>query len=330
MRIGTNPEKDKCSLLTHKQHRIIMPFWIPNVTDDYFKKQPEVLRFCLQSLIDSIDLSKTNITLINNNSCSEASKVAEEFVEKGLIDKYVVRSENRGKLEIVLAEARAAYEDYITISDADFLFFKGWENTVAKIYTDFKRAGVVTIYPCPNLAFNHNSRWIFKSGWKCGSVLKEEDMNLVDKGLGHSPGKGIYKSLGVKKKYVWAEKQYYLEKGENRVCLGAVHALATMKRDIFKQLPFSKIEYVFKNGYEETHLDYFSDKLGYYRLSTTQCFAYHMGNTLPDEDVMNHAVIVDDNLVSFPAYKNRNKQTNIFLSNISKFFVRFGRKFRLV
>ena len=175
MRIGTNPEKDKCSLLNHKQHRIIMPFWIPNVTDDYFKNQPEVLRLCLQSLTDSIDLSKTNITLINNNSCAEAAKIAEEFVEKGLIDKYVVRSENRGKLENVLAEARAAYEDYITISDADFLFFRGWEKAVSDIMENFKHAGMVSCYPAAHLAYFHNSNSIWYS-LKNGKIISDEEI----------------------------------------------------------------------------------------------------------------------------------------------------------
>ena len=86
--------------------------------------QRSVLRLCLQSLTETVDLSKTNITLINNHSCLSASLVAQEFVTKGVIDKYVIRNENRGKLENVLAEARASYEEYITICDADFLFLK--------------------------------------------------------------------------------------------------------------------------------------------------------------------------------------------------------------
>jgi hypothetical protein len=308
MRIGENPLKSNIQNLKHKQHRIILPFWIPNTDEDYFKQQPEVLRHCLESLIATIDTETTNITLINNHSCRAAAVVAESFVAKGLIDKYVVRSENRGKLEPILAEARASYEDYITIADADFLFFEGWEYAVASVFTDFSKAGVVTCYPCPNLAFKHNTQWVATARWHAGKVVSDEEMHLVDKGLGHAPGEGIFSGKGVRKKNPWSQKQYYLQKGEHQVCLGGVHALATMKRDIFQRLPFQKIPFVFKNGYEETYLDYFSDRMGYYRLSTTHTYAYHMGNTLPNN--LPSRAHLPKGSVQFPAYSSRSVGLN--------------------
>ncbi len=328
MRIGENPLKSNIQNLKHKQHRVILPFWIPNMEEDYFKNQHEVLKRCLDSLTATIDTETTNITLINNNSCRAASEVAESFVAKGLIDKYVVRSENRGKLEPILAESRAAYEDYITIADADFLFFEGWEYAMARVFTDFPRAGVVTCYPCANLAFKHNTQWVATSPWRTGKVVAEEEMNLVDKGLGHAAGHGIYTGKGVRKKTSWSSMQYYLQKGDHRVCLGAVHALATMKRDIFQQLPILKIPFVFKNGYEETYLDYFSDRLGYYRLSTTHCYAYHMGNTLPG-DLPSRAALPTGQ-VSFPAYKNRSFWLNWFNFTWINPLVRLMRRLKVV
>ncbi|GAO28515.1 glycosyltransferase family A protein [Geofilum rubicundum] len=308
MRIGENPLKSNIQNLLHKKHRIILPFWIPNIEEAYFKQQPEVLQRCLDSLTSTMDAQTTNITLINNHSCRAAAEVAESFVSKGLIDKYVVRSENRGKLEPILAEARASYEDFITIADADFLFFEGWESAVARVFSDFPKAGVVTCYPCPNLAFKHNTQWVLTAPWHTGKAVPQEEMDLVDKGLGHAAGQGIYTGKGVRKKSPWSSKQYYLQKGDHQVCLGAVHALATMKRDVFHQLPFQKIPFVFKNGYEETYLDYFSDHLGYYRLSTTHCYAYHMGNTLPDRLPSRRALPKDK--VAFPDYRNRSVRLN--------------------
>ncbi len=328
MRIGENPLKSNIQNLVHKQHRIILPFWIPNVEEAYFKQQPEVLKRCLDSLTSTIDVQTTNITLINNNSCRAAAEVAEGFVAKGLIDKYVVRSENRGKLEPILAEARASYEDFITIADADFLFFEGWESAVAKVFTDFPRAGVVTPYPCPNLAFKHNTQWLATASWHTGKVVPEEEMNLVDKGLGHAPGQGIYQGKGVRKKLPWSAKQYFLQKEGHQVCLGAVHALATMKRDVFHRLPFQKIPFVFKNGYEEAFLDYFSDRLGYYRLSTTHCHAYHMGNTLPNDLPEREALALD--LLKFPAYSNRSVRLNGFNYRWINPLVRALRRFNWV
>jgi hypothetical protein len=259
-----------------------MPFWIPNVEDDYFKNQPEVLHLCLQSLTETIDTSQTNITLINNNSCPEASKVAEEFVKQGLIDKYIVRNENRGKLENVLAEARAAYEDFITISDADFLFFPGWEQAVADIMETFPKAGMVSCYPAAHLAYFYNSNFILHR-FKSGKIISDEDIDLFEKGHGHPIDAGLYSSKKLKQKYTWREKHYYLKKNNKIAILGAVHALATFRKETTQGFNTKKVEFVFKNGYEHEYIDYAIEKNGYLRVSTPKLYAYHLGNTVPKD-----------------------------------------------
>ena len=282
MRIGINPEKNKATKLLHKRHRIIMPFWIPNVEEEYFKNQPEVLRLCLQSLCETIDFSQTNITLINNNSCAEASKIAEEFVNKGFIDKYVIRSENRGKLENVLSEARASYEDFVTISDSDFLFFSGWEKAVCDIMDTFPKAGMVSCYPAAHLAYFYNSNIILHH-LKSGKVISDEDIDLFEKGHGHPVDGGLYSRKGFKRKFTWRERHYYFEKNNKIAVLGAVHALATFRKKTIQGFSTQNVEFVFKNGYEHEYIDYVSEKNGYLRLSTPQLFAYHLGNTIPED-----------------------------------------------
>ncbi|MCL2072931.1 MAG: glycosyltransferase [Marinilabiliaceae bacterium] len=282
MRIGTNPEKNRESKLIHKPHRIIMPFWIPNVEDDYFKNQPEVLRLCLQSLTESIDIERTNITLINNNSCREASLIAEEFVNKGLIDKYVVRSENRGKLENILAEARASYEDYITISDADFLFLKGWEKAVSDIMMNFPKAGMVSCYPAAHLAYFYNSNIILLR-LKSKKIISDEEINLFENGHGHSVDTGLYSRKGLQKRYSWRERHYYIKKNNVIAILGAVHALATFRKEVVQGFNANSVDFVFKNGYEHEFIDFSTEKNGYIRLSTPKLFAYHLGNTIPKD-----------------------------------------------
>jgi hypothetical protein len=329
MRKGVNPLKNNLVRLNHKRHRIILPFWIPNVTDDYYKNQVQVLQLCLESLTETINPEQTNITLINNNSCSEARAVALEFYNKGLIDKFVERSENRGKLEPILSEARAAYEDYITVADADFYFFPGWEDAVIDVFKNFSRAGIVTCYPCCNIAFNYNTRWVWSWKWKSGKVVDDSELNLVEKGLGNSIETGIYSGAGVKRKFSWRQKQYYFKKNQVIACPGATHALSTMKKDIIKHLHTNKVEYVFKSGYEHDYLDYVSDELGYYRMSTIKCNAYHMGNTIPD-DILNFNSPVFRTRTIFPEYKNRSLFVNRLLSKCSQLYVRIVRKFKLL
>jgi len=144
--------------------------------------------------------------------------------------------------------------------------------------------------------------------------------------LGHQSGKGIYNAPGIRKRHTWAKKQFYLQNNGQQVCLGAVHALATMKRDIIAQLPFRKIDYVFKNGYEQEHLDYFSDWLGYFRVSTTHCYAYHMGNTLPDGSALpSHS---QNESVDFPRVAKRSYLWNKALYILINPIVRFLRKWK--
>jgi len=334
MRIGVNPEKDKETKLVHKNHRIIIPFWIPNVEDEYFKNQPEVLRLCLKSLTETIDIEKTNITLINNNSCLEASNIAKEFVSKGLIDKYIVRSENRGKLENVLSEVRASYENFITISDADFLFSPGWESEVFSIMETFPYAGMVTCYPAAHLAYQYNCNIILHP-LKIGKIVTDEDVDLFEKGHGHPIDKGLYSYKKLKLKYIWRDKQYYLKKNNQIALLGAVHALATFRKEVTNRFNPKLVEYIFKRGYEEEYIDMIVEKSGYLRLSTAKLFAYHMGNTIP-EDVLKVFEQRKTNW-SNDNQKHNRKKTKVKSNKLRRFFYplikivfRVLRKFRLI
>jgi len=282
MRIGVNPEKNRETKLIHKRHRIIIPFWIPNVEDEYFKNQPKVLHLCLKSIIETVDFEQTNITLINNNSCTEASKIAEEFVNKGLIDKYVIRNENRGKLENILAEARASYEDFITISDSDFLYFPGWENAVFNILDTFPFTGMVSCYPAAHLAYFYNSNFILHR-FKSGKIISDEDIDMFERGHGHPINEGLYSSIKLKQKYSWREKHYYIEKNNQIAILGAVHALATFRKEVAQKFNTKPVNYVFKNGYEVEYIDFSIERNGYLRVSTPTLFAYHLGNTIPED-----------------------------------------------
>ncbi|ASB48307.1 glycosyltransferase family A protein [Alkalitalea saponilacus] len=329
MRIGVNPQKSNIQELSHKRHRVILPFWIPNVIDSYFKNQPEVLYWCLKSLTETINPDNTAITLINNNSCAEASQVAEAFVEKGVIDKYVVLNQNRGKLDPLLTEAKGAYEEFITLADADFLFYQGWEDAVIDVFTSFSRAGVVTCYPCPHLSFHYNSAWVWNMQRRTGKVVSCEDLKMVEQGFGNKEGAGVFSGLGVKREVEWRELQYYLEKGDVKACIGATHALATMKRDIIRKIPDKKVKYIFKNGYEHEYLDFVPERLGYYRLSTTRCLAYHLGNSVPDEVVSSHGV-AERTQKSFPIYKPRTWFINRIIYPLANPILRFVRKYRLI
>ena len=332
MRIGENPLKSDVQKLEHKQHRIILPFWIPDIINPYFRNQPEVLRHCLQSLSDTINHASTNITLINNNSCPEASEVAESFVAKGVIDKYVVLSENRGKLETVLAEARASYEEFVTIADGDFLFMKGWEKSVADIMRALPSAGMVTCFPTAHLGYFYNSNSIWFP-LKAGKIVDDKDIDLFEQGIGHSASSGLYSKTGFKRKYSWRQRHYYIERKGCTAVVGAVHALATYRRAVVEAFSKKPVELRFGNGYEHDYIDFASEKSGFLRVSTPKLMAYHMGNTLPDEveDFFAESKYNDIEAAVWPInQKSRRAKFLKILFPMGKYVFRLLRKLRII
>ena len=294
MRVGQNPLKTDIQKLTHKKHRVIMPFWIPNTNDAYFKGQPAVLDMCLKSLTETIDKEHTAITLINNASCKEATDVANKYFEDGLIDKYVSMNENRGKLETILTEARASYEEYITIGDSDFLFFPGWEQQVAEIMNNFPLAGMVTPFPAAHLAYFFNSN-IITTSLKSGKIIDDADIDLFEQGLGHAPDKGLSSRYGFKRKESWRNRHYYVGSNNRQAIVGAVHALATYRRVVVDGFNHDKVEHVFRNGYEHEYIDFSAERQGLLRLSTKELYAYHMGNTIPEKLVASYQKMKETN-----------------------------------
>lgn len=286
MRIGVNPEKFKDERNVLKKHRIIIVFYIPNLTDEYYKQALDILDYQLDSLIKTVSFDSTAITLINNNSSIEAVRVYNKYSK--FIDKYVVYNENKGKVYAVLNEVRSVFEPFVTITDSDVLFYNGWEKEVFVIFKNFPKAGVVTPLPVPYNAFYLNENLFYNSLWtgvvKYDKIVKDED---IDKYV-----KGINNSAAIKRnsKFNWREKQYYLKRNDNIAIVGASHFVATYKTALFrKTYTFPQVK--FKNGYEEKFIDILSLKKGLFRLSTQKTFAYHMGNTIDNEMFINQ---IDD------------------------------------
>jgi len=278
MRVGINPEKFKDKRNVRVMHRVIVIFFIPNVLDDYYKESIDVLHACLESIVSTINFETTCITLINNNSVSDVNSVIDKYINKGKIDKYVHYSENKGKVYAIMNEIRGIYEPFVTISDADVLFIKGWEKAIFNIYKNIERAGVVAPLPCPNLAFNHNNTVFFDQMLsfkiKKDKKVSDKDCDIYLEGLGND-------SLLNRnnRNFNWRTHQYYLKKNNETTILGAGHFVATYRTALINKndnFPFFK----FFNGYEDDFIDNKADRKGYYRLSLPKTFAYHIGNKL--------------------------------------------------
>lgn len=277
MRTGVNPEKFKSERNIRHQHRVIIPVHIPISNNEYYRSSLEVLKHSLQSLLKTVNFETTAISIINNASNPEVEKLITDLYNKGQISKYVIYNENRGKVHAVISEAKASFEDFITIADCDVLFFEGWEKAVFEIFKAYPKSGVVSPLPSQNLALYYNSSLFFdlflKGKIKYKKLVSDGDCELFLKGLGNPSLLDRHNA-----KYSWKEKQYYLDNSIKAI-LGANHFVATYRREVLISNDLFPSE-KFKKGFEENYMDAPADKLGWYRLSTPKTYAYHIGNEL--------------------------------------------------
>ncbi len=276
MRTGNNPEKEKNNKNTLKPHRVLMVFYIPDSNEDYYKELDVVLDKSLESLINTINLETTAITLINNNSSKKVDAVVEKY--KPYLDKYVLYTENKGKVYAILNEVRGVFEPYVTITDADILFYSGWENEVFDIFRKIPKVGVVSPMPMPYLTLHFNQSIFFNTLWnriKYGKFVSDEDIDL------YVTGTNLPKIIERRAKFNWKEKQYLYTENECEVIVGAYHVVSTYRTEQFRNI-YSFPEFKFLNSYESDYIDCLADKKGLYRVSTQNTFAYHIGNKIDD------------------------------------------------
>lgn len=308
MRIGLNPHKDKPSGQSEFLHQIIIPVYIPN-QDGYFKDSFKIFQFCLKSLLLTVH-DKTFITIVNNGSCSVVKNYLDElFISNNIHE--LIHTENIGKLNAILKGLAGNNIELVTISDADVLFLSGWQKETINVFSQLPKVGVVGIVP---------QFMLYK--FNCSNSIMS---NLFNKKFKFYPIKNkaalirFYDSIAWKRDYNQNYLEYTLglELSDNsKVYIGTGHFVATYKKDVFEDL-VSYIGYKL-GGISEEYLDLIPLEKDYWRVTTEDNFAYHMGNTTEDwmEQEVNN--LTKNNLISISNnFNNQNKISKIsyFLKN---------------
>ncbi|KAF2333118.1 glycosyltransferase family A protein [Flavobacterium daemonense] len=299
MRIGYNPYKDQKINDSEYFHQIIIPVFIPN-QEGYFKDSFAILKLCIESLIDTIH-DKTFVTIVNNGSDKVISNYLDSlFAEKKIHE--VIHTENIGKLNAVLKGLAGNNIELVTISDSDVLFLPNWQNETTEVFAKVPKAGVVGIVPQFKMYENH-----------CGNVVFD---NLLSSKLQFIPVKNkealirFYDSIGWDRDY----NQNYLEyalglkiDSDLSVLIGSGHFVATYKKDIFSNI-VTHIGYKM-GASSEAYLDKLPLKKEYWRLTTYDNYAYHMGNVFESwmEDSKNNRVQSNNLKKNFHINKRQNK-----------------------
>nr|WP_199000995.1 glycosyltransferase family A protein [Flavobacterium sp. ASV13] len=272
MRVGFNPFKNKPLEDFGFIHQVIIPVYIPN-HEGYFKDSFSILKLCLESLFNTVH-KKTFITIVNNGSDIIIKDYLDLLLKQNKIQE-LIHTDNIGKLNAILKGLAGNNIELVTISDSDVLFLPNWQSETAKVFTNIPKAGVVGIVPQFKM-YEQN----------CGNAIWD---NLFNKKLKFIPVKSkealikFYDSLGWKRNY----NQDYLEynlgleiNSDLQVLIGSGHFVASYKKDIFDEIT----SYIgFKmGGTSEGYLDKIPLKKNYWRVTTEDNYAYHLGNTLED------------------------------------------------
>ncbi|OOV20681.1 glycosyltransferase family 2 protein [Flavobacterium sp. LM4] len=273
MRIGFNPNKNQENFESDYFHQVVIPVYIPH-QEGYFKDSFEILKVCLQSLFKTIH-DKTFITIVSNGSSVEINNYLNDLFLQGIIHEIIITN-NIGKTNAVLKGIVGHDFPIITVSDADVLFLSNWQSSTYDVFECFPKTGVVCPTPSSRSlrTYTANFYWdvLFSKNLKFSKVKNSEALKM------------FALSVGNAKFYNEAQLRKYLTiSNENcQAVVGAGHFVATYRGDIFDTITtkYSK----FKLGGDSLGkvLDIPVVKNGFWRLSTHDNYAYHMGNVLED------------------------------------------------
>lgn len=272
MRIGSNPQKNERKMKMTTHHRIVIVVYIPN-EDGFYKNSFEVFKLCLESLVTTIN-SNAAITIVNNGSNSKVTEFLNLYLKEKKIDTLISHNLNIGKIDALIGAARGAREPYITLSDSDILFVKGWQEKVEEIFFKFSDVGSVSPIPVRGLYSGTSSvlRKILFKKIKLNFIPIPENFINYNKYL-----ESINWELGKDIDENWP----VIEKNGIKAIIGSGHQVLTLDRDIlFKTTPSNPSLTLVGNLSEHNYVDIPIDKAGKMRLSTYNNYAFHMGNKL--------------------------------------------------
>lgn len=270
-----NPQKQetKVTMMTH--HRIVMVVYIPN-EEGFYKNSLSVFKVCLDSLINTINAFAA-ITVVNNGSFSKVSDFLELYFKERKIDTLISHTTNIGKIDAQIGAARGAREKYITLTDADILFVKGWQEKVEEIFAVFPKVGSASPIPVRTGLYAGTSsvlKQIIFRKLKYKFISIPENFDNYNRFLS-----SINWDLDSDKNKKWP----IVEFNGVKAIIGSAHQVLTIDRNIlFMTSPSNPSLTLVGGNSEHNYVDVPIDKAGKLRLATFTNYAFHMGNSLED------------------------------------------------
>lgn len=270
MRKGENQSKERLVSINKSGHRVIIPLYIPH-EGGYYEDAYKIFECCLLSIVRT-SITKLKVSVVSNNSCDPINERLLQLQNQGYIDELIIEKEAIGKINSILKALKTAHERLITITDADVLFCNGWEEAVVDVFNAFPKAGAVCPVPVfrKQLSFTSNiwMRYLLSSKLYFRPVKNPEAMEKFAQSIGWFSLENRFKDLICT----------LMAKNGTIAVLGCSHFVATYKREVFEKLPKADSRYLLGGNSEGLYLDIPPLKMGGYRLSTYDNYAFHLGN----------------------------------------------------
>ena len=271
MRKGINPQKNSEVTTTEYYHKVIVPVYVPH-QEEYYKDAFKILKICLETLISTVH-SKTLITVADNGSCDVVVSYLQELYTNGNIQELSITRINMGKVNSMYKTLAGDQYPLVTLRDADVFFYKGWQEAVESIYTNFENVGAVCPTPSSR-SYGHMTQPIWlRYGWSKQLQFEKnpdpEGMIRFGKSLGDS---NFYNKIQLDKSLILSTS-----KGQKAV-VGAGHYVATYRGDILKTNIKKATNHALGAKIVQEYIDRPVYESGLYRLSTMQSYTAHMGN----------------------------------------------------
>jgi len=308
MRKGNRVEKFDGKKNVYFNHRVIIPICIPS-NEGYYRDLVKILKVHLASVFQNVDPSITKITLIDNDSIDEVRILLLDYYKQGIVDKLVTYNQNQGKVLALLSEIRASCEEFITFTDCDILLRQGIFRETFEIFQSSSKIGAVSPFPLPHTSHIATLSTLLDNIFRIRT--KQWDPETV----------AAFNTFGIdtdRYKEQLHTKRLVVKKNGKLMCVGAPHVICTVRKSSFQSYFQSKPEYVFGYKMDKIFLDRPVDLYGYWRVSTTNFFAWHMGNNYSTEyeEYLDQINLLDYELPNLP--QRRSRIRNMFPQNSDK------------
>ena len=268
-----NPQKEGKKITLTSYHRIVVVVFIPN-EEGFYKYSLDVFKTCLDSLVSTINVNAL-ITVVNNGSNKKVSDLLELYLEDRQIDTLISHKTNIGKMDAQIGAARGAREKYITLTDSDILFVKGWQERVEEVFSVFHNVGSVSPIPVRTGLYAGTSsvlKQILLRNLKFNFIPIPENLVNYNKFLS-----SINWDVDTDENKKWP----VIESKGIKAVIGSAHQVLTIDRDIlFMTSPSNPSLTLVGGNSEHNYVDVPIDKAGKLRLATHNNYAFHIGNEL--------------------------------------------------